>query len=180
MGKNKRTIRIIIPCRFAYVYCWRPNAQFGGSQKYSISAVISKDDKETIRNIENAIEYVKENSVDKWGGKIPNKLHLPLHDGDEDKPDNPIYKNSYFINAKSKEAPQVVDKNVLPILDQTEVYSGCYGNVSIIFYPYSYGGSKGIAAWLGNIQKTHDGEPFGGKVLAKDEFFSVDQDDFLE
>lgn len=180
MGKSRNTTRVIVPCRFAYVCCFRPGTQFGGTQKYSISAVISKDDVETIKKVEEAIEYVKEKGIEKWGGRIPNKFYVPLHDGDEKKPDNPIYRNSFYINAKSKEAPQVVDKNVLPIVDQTEVYSGCYGNVSIVFYPYSYGGSKGIAAWLGNIQKISDGEPFGGRILAKDEFLPVDKEDFLE
>lgn len=180
MGKNKNTVRMVIPCRFAYVYCWKPGTQFGESQKYSICAVISKEDKETIRKVESAIEYVKEHGIDKWGGKIPNKFHTPLHDGDDGKTDNPIYRNSYYINAKSKEAPQVVDKNVMPIVDQTELYSGCYGNVSVVFYPFNYGGSKGIAAWLGNVQKIRDGEPFGGRIMAKDEFSPVEKKDFLE
>ena len=37
------------------------------------------------------------------------------------------YAGCYFLNANSREKPQVVDKQVQPILDQTEVYSGCYG-----------------------------------------------------
>jgi hypothetical protein len=81
-----------------------------------------------------------------------------------------VFKNSLFINAKSKEAPQVVDSNVQPITNQSDIYSGCYGKVSITFYGYNFGGAKGIAAWLGNIQKISDGEPFSGKINAKDEF----------
>ena len=46
----------------------------------------------------------------------------------------------------SKQAPQVVDKNVQPILDQSEVYSGCYGRISVNFYGFSTNGNKGIAA----------------------------------
>lgn len=180
MSKDKRTARIVIPCRFAYVYCWRPSNQFGGMQKYSVSAVVSKDDTETLRKIEEALEYVKEHSLQKWGGHLPGNLRSPLHDGDKEKPENPIYKNSFFINAKSKEAPQIVDKDVMPIVNQTEVYSGCYGNISITFYPFNYGGSKGIAAWLGNIQKIKDGEPFDGRISAKDDFVVIGDEDFLQ
>lgn len=167
---NRITSRIVIPCRFAYLNCWRPIPQYNGSQKYSIVIVIDKEDKETIRKIEQTIDYVKEESLQLWGGKIPINLKLPLHDGDEEKPGNNAFKNAFYINAKSKEAPQIVDKMVQPILDQTEVYSGCYGKVSVTFYSYNFGGAKGIAAWLGNIQKLKDGEPFTAKIGAEQEF----------
>ena len=58
MDKNILKARIIIPCRFAYINCWRPSTQYGGVQKYSVSAIVSKDDIETIEVIENAINYV--------------------------------------------------------------------------------------------------------------------------
>ena len=85
-----------------------------------------------------------------------------------------------FLNANSKQAPQVVDKHVQPILDQSEVYSGCYGKVSITFYAYNSNGNKGIAAGLVNVQKLRDGEPLGSRTNAKDDFEAVeDEDDFL-
>ena len=57
--------------------------------------------------------------------------------------------DSYFFNANSRQAPQVVDKNVQPILDQSEVYSGCYGRISVNFYGFNNNGNRGIAAGLG-------------------------------
>ncbi len=171
--------RIVIPCRFAYLNCWRPAAQYGGAQKYSVSALICKEDVETIERIQKTIEYVIDQSVQKWGGRVPANLKNPLRDGDIEKPDNPIYKNCYFINAKSKEAPQIVDCNVQPITNQTEIYSGCYGKISITFYGYNYSGAKGIGAWLGNIQKIRNGEPFGTRIVAKDEFVPVAENEFL-
>ena len=180
MDKELNTSRIIIPCRFAYVNCWRPITQYGGNQKYSISALISKDDMKTVELIQKTIEYVKKQSVQKWGGKIPNNLKYPLHDGDEEKPDNPAYRNCYYLNAKCKEQPQIVDQNVQPIINQTEVYSGCYGNISVVFYGYNYSGAKGIGVWLGNVQKVKNGEPFGGRIYAKDEFSIVEDTNFLQ
>ena len=167
---NRVTSRIVIPCRFAYFNCWRPVAQYNGIQKYTVAAVIDKSDRKTIAQIENAIEYVRNNSMQIWGGRIPMNLKLPLHDGDEEKPDSAVFRNCYYINAKSKEAPQIVDSRVQPITDQTEVYSGCYGKISLTLYSYNFGGAKGIAAWLGNIQKLRDGDHFTGKIGAQDEF----------
>lgn len=76
-------------------------------------------------------------------------------------------------------APQIVDKAVKPILDRSEVYSGCYARVSIIFYAFNSNGNKGIACGLGNIQKIRDGEPLGGRSNAADDFTSLEDDEFL-
>ena len=107
-------------------------------------------------------------------------LKLPLRDGDTER-DDEAYKGHWFINANSISAPQIVDRQVKPILDRSEVYSGCYARVALSFYAYNSNGSKGIACGLGNIQKIRDGEPLGGRTSATDDFSSVadDDEDFL-
>ncbi len=164
--------RIIVPCRFAYVNCFTPNSKFG-EKKYSVTVLVSKDDNETVDLISEAIEYTKDASKDKWNGRIPVNLHTPLHDGDDEKPDKAIFKNCYYINAKCEEAPQIVDKNVQPIDNKAELYAGCYGNVSLIFYGYNFSGNKGVGVLLGNIQKTKDGPKLSKKISAADEFTVV-------
>ena len=72
-----------------------------------------------------------------------------------------------------------MDKVVKPILNRSEVYSGCYARVSLNFYAFNSNGNKGVACGLGNIQKIRDGEPLGGKANAVDEFTSLEDDDFL-
>ena len=89
------------------------------------------------------------------------------------------YKNSFFVNANSTTAPQIVDRSVQPILDRSEVYSGCYARVSVNFYAFNSNGNRGIACGLGNIQKVRDGEPLGGKSSAADDFATDLDDDFL-
>lgn len=179
MSKNvKMLTRVIVPCRFSYLNCWEPTSINGGEPKYSLSAIVSKDDKVTIRKIENAIENAKKEAISKWGGRIPSNLKTVLRDGDLER-DDEAYANSLFFNANSKTAPQVVNKNVEPILDKSEVYSGCYGNISVTFYGYSVNGSKGIAASLGNIQLVRQGEPLGGKSNAAQDFSIIEDDDFL-
>ncbi len=176
---NTNPTKVIVPCRFSYLHCWEPDSVNGGDPKYSVSAIIDKKDTKTIEAIKAAIEQAKKDSISKWGGKIPANLKLPLRDGDIDRPDDEAYAGCYFFNANSRQAPQVVDARVQPILDQSEVYSGCYGKISVTFYGYNSNGNRGVAAGLGNIQKLRDGESLGGRSTAADDFQTEEEDDFL-
>lgn len=167
--------------RLSYAHVWEPAAINDNSEaKYSVSLIIPKSDKDTVDKIKKAIEQAKQDGLAKFGGKIPPNLKLPLRDGDIERPDDEAYKDSYFMNASSKERPQIVDRNVQPILDKSEVYSGCYARVSISIYPFNKDVNKGIGCGLGNIQKIADGEPLGGRTRAEDDFSVYnDEDDFL-
>ena len=180
MNTNTNPTKVIVPCRFSYLHCWEPDSVNGSEPKYSVSAIVPKSDTKTINAIKAAIEQAKKDSVSKWGGKVPGNLKLPLRDGDVDRPDDEAYAGCYFFNANSRQAPQVVDSKVQPILDQSEVYSGCYGKISVTFYGYNSNGNRGIAAGLGNIQKLKDGESLGGRTSAADDFQTEDEDDFLD
>lgn len=174
--------------RLSYANLFEPKSINGSEPKYSVSIIIPKSDKQQIEVIKQAIENAKERDKGKWGGKIPANLKLPLRDGDEERPDDEAYANSYFINANSFKAPAVVglekDKvtgKAIP-LSEEEVYSGCYARVSINFYGFNAAGNKGIACGLGNVQKIEDGERLGGGSSAEEdfEFEEVDvDDDFL-
>lgn len=173
------TTKVIIPCRLSYAHIFTPASVNGSDPKYSVSAIIDKKDTKTIAAIKAAIEQAKKDSVSKWGGKVPANLHTPLRDGDIDRPDDAAYAGCYFLNANSRQAPQVVDSRVQPILDPNEVYSGCYGKISVTFYGYNSNGNRGIAAGLGNVQKLRDGESLGGRSSAADDFQTEDDEDFL-
>ena len=166
--------------RLSYANIWEPKSINGGDPKYSTSIIIPKTDVKTINAIYAAVDAAIQEGIGKFGGKIPNKaaLKLPLRDGDAER-DDEAYKGCYFLNANSKVAPQVVDKNVRPILDRSEIYSGVYAHVSLSFYAFNSNGNRGVACGLGNIQKVRDGEPLGGHVDAADEFTTVEDDDFL-
>ena len=173
--------KVVIPARLSYCNLFEPKAINDGDEKYSVSLIIPKSDTKTIAKIEAAIKAAAQAGVAKLGGKVPANLKSPLRDGDTEREDDPAYENSYFINANSKQAPQVVDRALNKILDQTEVYSGCYGNVSVNFYAFAVPGNKGIAAGLGNVQKVRDGEPLGGRTRAEDDFEALEaDDDFLD
>ena len=171
--------------RWSYANVWEPKSINGGSPKYSVSLIIPKSDTKTVAKIKAAIEAAYQEGQAKLKGNgrsVPPlaAIKTPLRDGDIDRPDDEAYADSMFLNANSRQAPQVVDAKVQPILDQSEVYSGCYGRVSVTFYAYNSNGNKGVAAGLGNIQKLKDGTPLGSRANAKDEFEAVEaEDDFL-
>lgn len=177
VGNKTKVITGVV--RFSYANVWEPKSINGSDEKYSVSLIIPKNDTNTIQEIKDAVEVAKQEGKSKFGGKIPANLKLPLRDGDIERPEDEAYKDSYFVNANSKDRPQIVDKNVKPILDQSEVYSGCYGRVSITFYAFNSNGNKGIACGLGNIQKIKEGEPLSGRSSASDDFTTEEYDDFL-
>lgn len=164
--------------RLSYVHVFEPHAsQPGQEPRYSVSILIPKSDKATLDKIAAAVEAAKQAGAPLWGGKVPAGLKLPLRDGDVER-DSDEYKGHWFLNANSKQRPGVVDASVQPIIDATEVYSGCYGRVALNFYPFNTSGSKGVGAGLQNVQKVGDGDPLSGRSRAEDDFTSVD-DDFL-
>lgn len=167
--------------RLSYAHLFEPHAIEGNEPKYSVSVIIPKTDTETLKAIKEAVNEAKEQGKTKWSGKVPPTLKTPLRDGDAERPDDEAYANCYFLNASSKNKPGIVDQNVQPILDATEVYSGCYGRLTLNFYPFSASGNKGIAAGLGNVQKLAEGEPLGGFTRAENDFEAVEsaEDDFL-
>ena len=160
--KNNSTKVVTGVVRLSYANVWEPASINGSKPKYSVSLIIPKSDTKTIADINAAIA----NAIE--AGR----------DGDLEREDE-AYKGSYFVNANSTTAPQIVDRAVQPILDRSEVYSGCYARVSINFYAFNTNGNKGIACGLGNIQKVRDGEPLGGKTSAADDFATDLDDDFL-
>lgn len=175
--ENKSNKVVTGNVRFSYANVWEPKSINGGDEKYSVSIIIPKSDKKTLAEINAAIETAKKDGVSKFGGKVPANLKLPLRDGDVDRPDDEAYGSSYFINANSTTKPGIVDKNVQPIIDTTEFYSGCYGRASLVFYAFNSNGNKGIACGLQNLQKLEDGEPLGGRSRAEDDFDSVNDDE---
>lgn len=159
--------------RFSYANVFEPTAmQDGQTPKYNVSIIISKSDTKTVEAIKKAIEAAKEAGKSKIAdknGKIPVNLKTPLRDGDEERPDDPAYENSYFINANSERKPGIVDRDLNPIMSRDDFYSGCYGRASINFYAFNVN-SKGIACGLNNLQKLEDGERLAGGSSAEEDF----------
>lgn len=166
-------------CRFSYVNLSEPRSIEGGEPKYSLTLLIPKSDKATKAKIDAAIEAAKQAGLStKFGGRIPPVLPTPLHDGDGARPSDgeeygPECKGCWVIAVSSKNRPSVVDIDRNPIMDQSQIYSGMYGRVSMDFFPYA-GTKKGIGVGLGNVQKLEDGEPLTSRTTVEDDFGGED------
>ena len=161
--------------RFCYVNVFEPTAMNeGDTPKYNVCILINKGDEATLNKISRAIKAAKEAGKAKLAnknGQLPADaaLKLPLRDGDIERSDDPAFSNCYFINANSNRKPTIVDRDLDPIMEQGEFYSGCYGRASINFYAFNVS-SKGIAAGLNNLQKLEDGEALAGGSSAEEDF----------
>ena len=184
MANNPMKVITSPKTRWSYANVWEPKSINGGTEKYSVSLIIPKSDNVTLDKIHTAIEaaYQEGQAKLKGNGKTVPPLaaiKTPLRDGDLERPDDEAYKNAYFINANSPNAPGIVDADCNRILDRSEVYSGVYGRASINFYAYNANGNKGIACGLNNLQKVADGEPLGSRASAEADFATEDDEDFL-
>ena len=168
---------------FSYLNVLEPRAAAAGAEaKYSASLIIPKSDKVTIKKIKEAIRIAYEEGEAKLrgnGNTVPplDKIHNPLRDGDEDKPDDPAYRNAYFVNASNKNQPKLYDRHLNEILDPRELYSGIIGRAGITFFAYNAGGSKGITCGLEGIKKLRDGTPLGGRSNVRDSFEGLDDEE---
>jgi len=163
--------------RLSYVHLFEPYSSFENqAAKYSCVILVPKSDTATIKAIKAAQALALENGKSsKFGGSLPKNWKNTFRDGDEegDLEKNPEYAGHYFMTVSNNNKPGVVDQNVQPILDSTEVYSGCYARVSINAFPFNTSGSKGVSFGLNHVQKLADGESLGGITKAEDDFGPV-------
>lgn len=167
--------------RLSYAHLFEPFSNIPDQEpKYSCVILIPKSDKATVKKIFAAQAAAAElGKSTKFGGKIPANLASIIKDGDEeaDLERNPEYEGHYYMSVSSKTKPGLVDQDVNPILDSTELYSGAYARVSINAFPYTFGTKKGVSFGLNHVQKVADGEFLGGRTKAEDDFDAIESTD---
>ncbi len=182
MSINQDPLRVVTgKVRLSFVHLFAPYARNGQEPKYSATLLIPKSDLDTKQRIDTAIQAAIQEGVEKrWSGVRPPNLPIPIYDGDGVKPSDglpfgPECKGHWVLTASSKadRKPDIVDAQVNPIIDQTQVYSGMYAYVSIRFFAYFAAGKKGIGCGLGNVMKVADGEPLSGSTSAAQDFASL-------
>lgn len=73
------------------------------------------------------------------------------------------YEGCTFIRCGSTKRPKVVDKKVMPVTSEDEIYAGCYGYAVINAYAWTNDkGGKGVSFGLNMFQVAKDGERLGG------------------
>lgn len=163
--------------RLSYEHLFQPYAhQQNQEAKYSVTILVPKSDIATKSRIDAAIAAATQNGISKcWNGVKPPIVAIPVYDGDGVRPTSgePFgdeCKGCWVFTASSKQPPQVVDTNLNPIINASEVYSGCYARVNVNFFPYNSNGKRGIGCGLNAVQKLEDGEPLGGGISVAEAF----------
>lgn len=152
-----------------------------GKYEYSCVALFKKG--EGLTKIHAAI---LEAMTEKWGPdkkKWPPKAKSPLRLQDEKEITDPetgkkslpngLEYGAYFMNLKTAEKPAVVDEDVQPIIDSSQIYPGCKMIASVNFYAYDQKGNRGVGVGLNNIQKVADGNPLVNRPKPEDDFKPV-------
>lgn len=182
MAKTNRDVTVY--GRLSYEHLFTPHAvNENADPKYSMTLLIPKTDTKTIEALNAAIGNAVQDGVERHVFKQPidptQTKYPPLRDGDKPndsgEPRGPEFQGHWFIAAKSstKRKPFVVDANLQPIIDESEIYSGCYINAAVQFFAYVNSGNKGISASLVGVQKVKDGERLGGQPLEAEDVFSA-------
>lgn len=167
--------------RLSYCALLEPRApKNGGDPKYSVTLLVPKSDNAALADLQSAVQAAMLSGKDgTWKGVVPPNPHIPIHDGDGPRESGEPYgdecKGMWVLTASSKMQPEVVDQSGKPIINPSDIYSGMFAHVTIRFYAYSNSGNKGVGCGLGNVMKTKDGEPLGGRTNASTDFAGLVQ-----
>lgn len=162
--------------RASYTYVFQPQVpKDGGEPKYSVTMLIPKSDVATYQAVQAEINQALQAGVQKaFNGQMPSKPMLPIHDGDGTRKDGDPFgeecRGCWVFTSSSKQTPFVVDAQVQPIIDPTQVYSGMWANVNVTFFAYNNAGKKGIGCGLNGVQKIRDDTPLSSRVTAQEAF----------
>jgi hypothetical protein len=157
---------------------WKKQSFKDSAPAFSAHLILSADDPQ-VDAIEDMVTKVAEAS---WGAKSKPLLaaarakdKIPLHNGDS-KAEYDGYAGNYFISARAKTKPLVVDRDKSQLEeDAGRPYPGCYVDASIEIYAYDSDGVKGLTAGLRWVQFRRDGDAFAGGAPA-----SIDEIDEIE
>lgn len=185
MANEKNPYRFVLKeDRLSYVHLKTPVAfEDGAELKYGVTVLMDKGGENHLRVEEKLQQCYDENKSLHFKTKaITHKdFWYPLRDGDDyadeqeaQGKDASAYRGKMYIKATSKNAVNVFDENGEDVIDLDEVYSGCFGRVSITLWPYSKKGT-GITVYLNSVKKTEDGEPLGSAGGSHDEYEEEDE-----
>lgn len=171
---------VLTNVRLSYTHLDQPYSQSSdNTPKYSAVVLVPKSDPANRAKIDAAIRAATEKARVKYGQAFPAQPKISVHDGDgvrpsDGQPFGEECRGCWVFTASSKTRPSIVDGNLQPILDPTQLYSGIYANVGVTFFGYNAPQNKGIGVALDNVQKVSDGEPLGGaRASAEDDFAAL-------
>jgi hypothetical protein len=162
--------------RAAFLNIFEPRAfgEEGGDPAYSASFILGKKHP-AVKLVTSAVEAV---AKEKWEGKAPEVLkqlraadRTCLHDGDT-KPDYEGFVDNFFIAARNKARPLVIDRDKSPLTaSDGRPYAGCFVNATVDIWAQQNKFGKRINATLSGVQFLKDGDAFTGAPPASPDDF---------
>lgn len=135
-----------------------------------------------------------------WENVPIKSIDLPFRKGDRKVEKYPYLKGQLYLTAKSKSKPTCVGVPYTDDLEEGDLYSGCYGRLSLSLMTYESTEkvrdaatgemftqtSRGVTCLLDGIQKLADGDRLGGgggagrSVFDDDETASAESEDAFD
>lgn len=150
----------------------------GADERYSVSVIF---DAEAQKSAE--FKQMKADAYaaakEKWGERaksmIENRqLRMPFRDATEKAQYAGYEDGKVFINAWSKQKPDVIDGRLQDVVP-SDVFPGCKGRITYKAFAYENSGNKGVSFGLNNVQISDFTSPrLDGKKKGKDEFDQLD------
>jgi hypothetical protein len=176
------TLQVKLPearLSFADIYEAKPDKD-GKNPRYASAFLIDPSTKVGKKTLKMLKAGVAELSKKAFKGKKLPADRICIKDGDGYDYDG--YEGMYFVRARSKHRPVIVDNKVRPVSsedDHNAPYSGCYVSAVITLWAQDNEFGRRINASLEAIQFIGHGDKFagGGGVDAKSVFEAVDVND---
>ncbi len=170
--------------RISYPHLFKPQLnKLSNQMEFSVTALFQKD-----ADLSKLKAAAAEAITAKWGpdkAKWPKNLRTPFRDQGEriqaakdaeKTPPSGYEAGSIYLNLKSKQRPGIVDAQMNEIIDETQLYAGCWARASVSCYAYDQAGNRGVSFGLQHIQKVKDGETLSGRPKVEDAFEPVKVD----
>jgi hypothetical protein len=180
--RRKQKMKIVLKnVRLAFPALFSPKAFNEGDPAFSGSFIFGPDSP-NLKLLEDTIEKV---AKEKWGEKAPAMLkaikakgNVCLRDG-SDKADYNGFEGNFYVSARTKTRPLVVDRDKSPLAESDgRPYGGCFVNAQIDVWPQDNNYGKRINAKLLGVQFAKDGASFGGGSAANiDDFDELEEDE---
>lgn len=184
---QKKTIRVATPpgrLSFPAIFAPEVSKTFGGDPKYSATILIPKQTDGKATDISALVNAVKAKLIEGFPNESTRPLITenrgPIKDGDTWRDDTtgtlkkvarPEFAGCWVIKATAyaDNKPSVVDQNVQPILDQSQIKAGYWVRLGLTVTSYDKQ-KKGVKFNLASVQLIREDETFGSSSKPEDFF----------
>ncbi|WP_299444654.1 ssDNA-binding protein [uncultured Rhodospira sp.] len=204
MAADLDTFLVIGEVRFAHPHFFEPrpvviDGKASGDPNYEVQAMFAKDNPEAMASLDGCKKTAIAVAAARWPGRNVieeakgGEFMFPFKDGDReaDRFDrrNPqkagqrdYMRGNIILACRSKFAPEVVGPDKKPIMNERDIYGGCYGYIQVNVKAYNGVGQNpdGVKCYLQMVLKSRNGDKLGNARSAADVFGGIKDADLGE